>query len=324
MLDARFWRLRLRASRRVVTWAGCGIALVCAAPFACSATGEDSSFEPSSGSGGSGAGDSGTGTGGIQLDGGPGSGGGGNTGPGCSEEAKLVYVVGQGNELYKFDPPSLAFTQVGIIDCPQNGGFATPFSMAVARNGSALVLFSDGKLYRVDTTNAACTATTYQPGQATLLTFGMGYVSDAPGSEAETLYVGDYEGKGIGKIDTDTMTMTFIGPYDTLSGPAEMTGTGDARLFGFFLSNPVNVAEIDKTSGDILSQAPQPTVTIGSAWAFAFWGGDFWLFTNPSNFSSQVDRYQPSTGMTTTVKQNVGISIVGAGVSTCAPVEPPS
>ena len=120
-------------------------------------------------------------------------------------------------------------------------------------------------------------------------------------------------------------SLSKVGNYSGgLTGAAELTGTGDARLYGFFTGTPVIVAEIDKSNAAILTQAPQPTVNIGSGWAFAFWGGDFWLFTDPAGFSSQVDRYQPSSGMTTTVKTNVGTTIVGAGVSTCAPVEPPS
>ena len=63
---------------------------------------------------------------------------------------------------------------------------------------------------------------------------------------------------------------------------------------------------------------------IGDAWAFAFWGGHFWLFTNPNMMgSSQVDRYDPSANTTTTEVNSVGFRIVGAGVSTCAPVTPP-
>ena len=289
---------------------------------ACSATQDGGSFGDG-GSGGSGAG-SGAGTNqgaGPSFDGG--LGGGGAAGPGCSEEAKLVYVVGQANELYSFYPPDLAFKQVGVINCP-TGGFSQPFSMAVARNGTAYVLFTDGNIFAVDTKTAACQATGFVPNQAGLSTYGKAFVSNTSGSEDETLYVADYAGTGIAKIDTATMTLSFVGAYDTLTGSAELTGTGDARLFGFFLSTPVKVAEIDKTNGHILSQAPQPTVNIGSAWAFAFWGGDFYLFTNPTSTTSQVDRYRPSDGTTVTLQQNVGLSIVGAGVSTCAPITPPN
>jgi hypothetical protein len=199
--------------------------------------------------------------------------------------------------------------------------------MAVDRSSIAWVVFNDGRLFRVDiVNNATCTATTYVPNQASgFNTFGMGFVSDTPGGSTETLYLGSYDGVGIARLDLSTMAVAPVGAYDLLSDPAEMTGTGDARLFGFFQSFPSTiVAEIDKASGHILTQAPQPTVDIGTAWAFAFWGGDFWLFTCPNSVSSQVDQYRPSTQATSTVVTNVGFRIVGAGVSTCAPFEPPA
>jgi hypothetical protein len=210
---------------------------------------------------------------------------------------------------------------IGTISCP-GAGFETPFSMAVDRKGIAWVLFSDGRIFHVDVKTATCSPTAYVPNQLGYSTFGMGFVSNAIGSNDETLYVADYLGKGLAKINTSTLTLSVVGPWDKLTGAAELTGTGDARLYGFFNDLPIIVAEIDKSSGKILSQAPQPSVTVGSGWAFAFWGGDFWLFTSPFG-DSQIDRYRPADGTTVTVKTGLGTNIVGAGVSTCAPFEPP-
>jgi hypothetical protein len=286
------------------------------APIGCSADGGKSSDDDdgnTSGVGGAAANAVGIGSGGN------GSGGGGD----CPESAKLIYVVGTGNELFSFSPPTNTFTPIGTISCP--AGSATPFSMAVDRSGLAWVLFSDGNLFHVSTENAECTGTTFVPNQVSgFSTFGMGFVSDAAGSDAETLYVGAYGGQGIGRIDTTSLTLTQVGTYDLVTGPAEITGTGDGRLYGFFQASPDIVAAIDKTNSHILEQH-YPTVDIGDAWAFAFWGGSFYLFTNPGlGSSSQVDRYDPGTMETETVEPSTGIRIVGAGVSTCAPVTPPS
>jgi hypothetical protein len=38
----------------------------------------------------------------------------------------------------------------------------------------------------------------------------------------------------------------------------------------------------------------------------------------------QIDRFDPATNQTVTVVPDVGFTIVGAGVSTCAPVTPPN
>lgn len=309
-------------------WLAAVAAALSASAFAaCAATSDDTTG--TFGQGGSGAGT--TSTAGMGNGGAGGSifpttgtlGSGGGSGDGCSDAAKLIYIIGEGNNLYSFSPPTLEVTPIGVINCPQGGGFATPFSMAVDRQGVAWILFNDGRIYHVDVTTAACTATSFQPGQQGLTTFGMGFVSDAPGSEQETLFIADYNGSGIASIDTATLTVSPVRPYNAIYSAAELTGTGDARLYGFFQGSPIIIAEIDRMTGNIISQAPQPTLNIGGGWAFAFWGGDFYTFTNPNFSASQIDRYSPSTGMTTTVKTGLGDNIVGAGVSTCAPTEPP-
>jgi hypothetical protein len=273
------------------------------------------------GNGQGGASSSGSGEGGGLFGDGGIQGSGGGLPTGCSDEAKLVYIIGSDNRFYSFYPPTLDVSLKGVLKCP--APFATPFSMAVDRSGIAWVLFSNGKIYHVDVKTVACTATSYVANQAGFTRFGMGFVSNSPGSADETLYVADYNGKGLAKIDTTTLQLTPIGPWDQFPPiAAEFTGTGDARLYGFFNVTPINIAEIDKQSGKVISQAPQPTIKIGSGWAFAFWGGDFWLFTSPSG-STQIDRYSPAMGTTMTVKTSLGTNIVGAGVSTCAPVEPP-
>ncbi|MCA9590689.1 MAG: hypothetical protein KC657_35560, partial [Myxococcales bacterium] len=58
------------------------------------------------------------------------------------------------------------------------------------------------------------------------------------------------------------------------------------------------------------------------AFAFAHWGGDFWLFTAPQG-KSQVTRLKYDDGTVETVKTDVGFEVVGAGVSTCAPTTTP-
>jgi hypothetical protein len=284
-------------------------------------------------SGGGGAGGSGTtdtasstdSTGAGLFDaGGTTSSGGGN---GCATESAFVYTLAADNTLYSFDPPTLAFTLIGTLDCPSS---ASPYSMAVDRDGHAWTVFTDGTLYKVDTKTAKCTATSFVPGQSGFTTFGMGFATDAPGSTAETLYVSQaslFGGTTIGlaKIDTTTLALTPIGMYDKLSARAELTGTGDARLFGAFEGSPYNVAEIDKATAKILSQAPQTAINYpanSSNFAFAFWGGDFWLFVGPGTYTD-VFQYKPSDGTTTKVS-SVSFEIVGAGVSTCAPIKPPT
>ncbi|MFT3765805.1 MAG: hypothetical protein QM820_09840 [Minicystis sp.] len=289
------------------------------------AGGSSSGSGGATGSSGAGADDS---TGAGLFDGGFGGSGAGGGTPGCAAETQFVYTLTADNELYRFNPPTLEFTLVGVLDCPT--AFASPYSMAVDRDGHAWSVFTDGSLFTIDTKNAHCTATSFAPGQHGFLTFGMGFSANAPGSSAETLFVtdsalGSGSTQGLAKIDTQTMVLTPIAAYDKIAARAEMTGTGDARLFGAFEGSPYVVAEIDKPTAHILSQAPQTAINYApgsSNFAFAFWGGDFWLFVGPG-FSTDVFRYRPSDG-TTVLMTTVPQVIVGAGVSTCAPIKPPT
>jgi hypothetical protein len=291
--------------------------------FGCSAaTGTRNSGSGGSGTGGSiGLGGSG-GAGGFGATGGSG----GGTSSNCAAEARFVYVIDGNGELYKFDPPSLQFTTIGTVDC--GTVVATPFSMAVDRNANAWVVFTDGHLYKVNTSNAACTPTSFVPGQQGFTTFGMGFSANGPNSNQDTLFVtnSDFSGpsSGLGTIDTQSLSLTRIGAYDQLSSRAEMTGTGDGRLYGAFEGTPYIVAEINKTTAHIKSQAPQSPIQYppnGSNFAFAFWGGSFWLFVGPGT-STDVFQFDPVKNTTTQVS-SVAFEIVGAGVSTCAPVKPP-
>jgi hypothetical protein len=289
------------------------------------ATGTGGSGGATSGMGGTGSG--GHGQGGDELiDAGFGGSGQGGSAPGCAQETQFIYTLAADNTLSRFDPPTLTFTKIGTLDCPNS--FASPFSMAVDRNAQAWVVFTDGSLARVDTKTAKCTPTSFVPGQSGFTTFGMGFSSNSPGSADETLFVSEssFGGStlGLARIDVQTLKLTPVGQYDKLNARAEMTGTGDARLFAAFEGTPYIVAEIHKSDAKVLSQAKQDAISYpggGSNFAFAFWGGDFWLFVGPGT-STDVFQYKPMTGVTTKVSSTTA-EIVGAGVSTCAPTKPP-
>jgi hypothetical protein len=251
-------------------------------------------------------------------------------GDGCSAEAKLVYVVSQEHDLYSFNPSALAFTKIGPIDCP---AASTPNSMAIDRSGNAWVNYSDGSLFKVSTTTAKCEKTTFVPGQSGFVKFGMAFATNGEGSQDETLYVASVDeigdgGRGLAKIDLSTMKLTVLGEYSgSLRGEAaELTGTGDGKLYGFFTTAPyATLAQIDKAQGATSGEKPLTGVSTGLAWAFSFWGGDFWFYTSNGVSPSSVTQLRASgNSEIKVVKENVGnFKIVGAGVSTCAPLTPP-
>jgi hypothetical protein len=314
--------------------------------YGCSATKGANQF----GVGGSGPGSGGAGQGGDTLVGVGGSGfttgteGSGVTtggGDNCSEAAKLIYVLSTDNDLYSFNPPQKAFKKIGSLGCKTS---MSPNSMAVDRNAVAYVNYvesdqvfggdTDGAVFKVSTTDASCQPTPINLA-AGWYRLGMGFSTDAAQGTSEQLFVtgtGDSgSSPGLGRIDFTTNKVVPVGQFNgTLTGEnAELTGTGDARLFGFFTTSPVVVAEIQKKSGGIISTAKLPKVETPSAWAFSFWGGDFYLYTAPDSSTNpgrttNVSRYSPKDGTTDAAYMtNIGFTIVGAGVSTCAPVEPP-
>jgi len=264
--------------------------------------------------------------------------------------ATLIYVIGNSGRLYSFDPASSAFTTIGTIDCPGAGG-STPFSMAVDREGVAYVIFSENMaadggqpgtgLYKVSTKTAECKATKYNAAANGFVTFGMGFVAnleDGGSSEAgeeETLFVSlDVGGLGAGNgelatLDTTSFDIDKIAFFSPSVPNAELTGTGDGRLFAFSPSmndGGTFIAQIDPTTGKVIAADPVPGIVQGEGWAFGFWGDEFYTFTTPGTSSSNpadsmtvVHRFNPMTKTVTKVATSSD-TIVGAGVSTCAPV----
>lgn len=307
------------------------LAVACGGDDRSSGFDDDSDDDGGSGNVSSSSGGAGGGTssgGGIIGDDGGGGGGGG-----CSDRARLVYVLSSEDELYSFNPAELEFQKIGTLDCPTKRQGASPNSMAIDREGTAWVGYSDAELFKVDTVTAECTATSFDYAGVPFGRYGMGFSSDAVGSNAETLYLvgigDDGRGKGLYKLDTNTIVSNKVGDF---GGPlrnvsAELTGTGNAELFGFFTSSPPVLAQIDKDSAATSNTTSLSTINFNAssyAFAFSYWGGDFWFYSSVNDNPSKVTRLRTATdGNESVVVNNVGgFRIVGAGVSTCAPTSP--
>jgi hypothetical protein len=232
-----------------------------------------------------------------------------------------IFVFEERNNLYFFDPVKLQFTFIGNLACNNNG--ASPFSMAVDRNGIAWVEYTNGRLFIVDTYTAQCGPTMYQPGQHGFVNFGMGFAADGPNAQTETLYLArsDFNGMGatpeLGSLDTKNLLITDIAP---LTGNAELTGTGAGELWGFFATNAPHYGRIDKKTGAVNPDIATPKLgnVTNDAFAFAAFGGFFWVFLAPQGANTTVYKLDPNNGSVTAVA-NANFIVVGAGVSTCAP-----
>lgn len=249
----------------------------------------------------------------------------------CPEEARPVYVVeadvenpeNQG-KLVRFDAKELSFTEIGQLNCPVTVG-DTPFSMSVDRNATAWVLYSSGDLFKVSTTDASCQSTAFQPGQRGFDVFGMGFVLNRAGFQEETLYIagGSEADIGLGEprfgyITLSSLEVTEVG---TIGGWPEMSGTANADLWAFFPNTfPPRVAQVSPATGQEIRSIPIELDGDANAWAFAHWGGRFWVFYKGfDDASTRVFEVNPDDDSVSEVIQDTGRYIVGAGVSTCAP-----
>jgi hypothetical protein len=152
------------------------------------------------------------------------------------------------------------------------------------------------------------------------------------GDGVETLYLAGNPGGVVGtepvvlgSMDTTTFAVTTVGTVAPSIYASELTGTGGGQLFGFYMTGPgvtaAAIGEIDRTTGQLVAMNDLPGVAIAGGWAFAFWGGDFYTFTAPAGPGTDtvVQRFRPSDGSVVQVATISGLTVVGAGVSTCAP-----
>jgi hypothetical protein len=238
------------------------------------------------------------------------------TDDGCSEASKLIYVVDAANGLWLFDPLAKHFETIGTIDCP---GAGTPYALAVSREDTVYVLFQSGAecaaVREISAVDATCIGPTPFPcGVEGFELFGMGTATDGPDSTEETLYIGSET--TLAKVDTTTWTVTPIGAVDNLP---DLSGNSLGELWGYLAwTTPPRVSRFDTATAAELETIPLPQLSSSGSFAFADWGGDFYLFLDEGSGSSNV--YRLKNGALDLYMEDVGFEIVGADSSTCAPV----
>ena len=162
----------------------------------------------------------------------------------------------------------------------------------------AWAAYWDGNLFKIDLTTGACEATSFksnqQVGKQTLHVFGMGFVFD-PATGKDTLFVAG--GPGVSSSPSTIASISF----------PNLAVSGDAIL-----------VRIDPSSGATLESYPYSSLKGGGAWAMKFWGGDFWIFLDTAVYKASRDTPKVIQTAISNTRRN---GIVGAGVSTCAPVQ---
>jgi hypothetical protein len=246
----------------------------------------------------------------------------------CVEASQWIYTFDQGGTLARFDPSTLTFTRIATLACPGPYGPETsPNSMAVDQNAVAWVAYWSGRLYKVDTTTGKCEATSFQPNQHGIFVFGMGFVFD-PTTGIDTLYICGGASTNLSSCTLATVSfpdliVTPVGIIDI--GLPELTGTGDGQMWGFIpagisYENPgmlATLARFDPATAKTLETHTYKDMTESGSWAVKYWGGSFWIFLNGSVHQVLRDSPDEFQRVATYPYGN----IVGAGVSTCAPVQ---
>ncbi|NLN61776.1 MAG: hypothetical protein GX146_02710 [Myxococcales bacterium] len=263
-----------------------------------------------------------------------------------------IYIVEEStNAIWSFDPERgiteglAALEKIGVPKCPTDD---SPNSMTIDRERNAWINYGAiGKIYKVSLDTLECTETPYVSGGNVGFTpnISLSFSRDPSGQE-DTLFISDHTGddayppvpgKGVAALDHTSLAGTLLGDFSgELQGDrCELTGTGDGKLYGFFAKNPAVLAEINKTDGTTpspiaLQDGSEKVNAIVGGYAFAFWGGNFWFFTAPSdnphndNHMSTLTRYNPAAPegqRLSIIIPDVGFVVVGAGVSTCAPIK---
>jgi hypothetical protein len=244
----------------------------------------------------------------------------------CTEAGQFIYTVDRNATLSKFDPSTLTSTPIGTIDCPESSG---PFSMNLDQSAVAWVVYDDGRLWNVDISTAHCTSTAFAPLQSGFTGFGMGSVFDSTTGK-DTLYVsgGDPDETTLATIDLSSLTLSVVGTID--AARSEVSGTGDGQLWVFQPSGIVSpssipfVERLDPATGMTLEHHDLSAITSMGGYAIKFWGGAFYIFIGTDVWkvvrSTLVPGQNDPTSPPTLVLSTPLTDIVGAGVSTCAPV----
>lgn len=257
----------------------------------------------------------------------------------CQERADRIYLWGRDQSIWRFDPSEKedkAFENLGKPDCGIPVG-QHPFSMGVDRHANAwLTIRTSGRMFKfyANDKNKRCEETQHKPGTQGFTLFGMAFVEHPRDGRCEQLYMHSFDGETpsegsaagtLGVLDPETFEIKKISPIDFNGG--ELTGTADGRLFAF-AGTPSRLLEYDPKTGKIKKEVSLGGLDLTSSFAFAFWGGDFYFFTENLGtfpFVSKVTKLDyTGDGSVKTLIEKAPLRVAGAGVSICAPlIEPP-
>ena len=260
----------------------------------------------------------------------------------CGSLTRPIYAFDTSNALLRFDPTLIGsqtapIQSLGVPNCnvgsPLPGWMGTSvISMSVDRMGSVWALYSSGEIFTINPATLACANTGYVPAQtAAWQLFNMAFAGPVTANEQSVYVSGGSVDMGsvgnLGKIDPVALTVQTIGALGgTADASVPLAGVGTSDLFGLYqaFTPTTYVRQIDRATGAVVG-SPLAVPGFGantSAWAFAHWGGKFWIFvTNDNGTVSTTTLYSVDrvTGAQQSVLANLPFIPTSAGSSTCVP-----
>lgn len=247
----------------------------------------------------------------------------------CAESAKRVYVFDDDGVVAEFDPKTGKFRDLGTPSCVSSN-----YSMAVDREGYAWLEDDMSTLYRAKLEALTdCQQLDFEPSHDGFHKFGMAFGRSSEGT-GEILYVVAPVPRSqlqIGAISPEKLDKRVVGTISESSSMSELSGTGDGELWKLTSMFPsvgdskrgLRLTQIDpRDAGVLRSLLVDEDVGALTSMAVAFWGGSFYAFVGKVGASaSSIYKIDRATGKVDLWIEDASRSIVGAGVSTCAPFE---
>jgi hypothetical protein len=219
-----------------------------------------------------------------------------------------AYLFSGSNQLYTFDPTTLATHLLGTPGCPTS---QTPWTLTASSTGTVYLLYEDWNIYEVDPATLACSKTPYEPGQLTIGpddTFTV-----APNDGGESLYVLGLPSSGKALLAVTDLVGFVLSDVGTLMPqpeefPLDIRSDPSGRIFG--LGSMGTFVEIDRTTASIVSQVTT-SFGGGGSWALLTYNDGIYFFEGGA-----VSQYDRATG-TLTPLGDVGFDVEGASAAPC-------
>ena len=263
----------------------------------------------------------------------------------CTKEGtNFIYLFDDRGDLLRYRPDTRVTEIVGRLDC--EAGDLSPQSMAVDREGRAWVQYNR---FRLDGTSSAVqvfpvdieTGKCLSEGIPLDLeqTFGMGFAFDADEEEDKLFITLEVQAGVTGTLREVQLPNFEIGAALTdIPSDTELSSDENGNLIAFGLNSldprGLGLSAIYRFAQtgeeiDVLFPSGLGEDITFSAFATAFWQGEYYLFLRrsfaassllESDLSSWVWRLNREEGRFELHEQNFGHVVVGAGASTCAAV----